>query len=340
MSRDGLTSMTPADRIDALRDEIRHHEERYYIHNDPEISDDAFDRAAARARARSRREHPDLVTPDSPTQRVAGRPVEGFQTVEHLAPMLSLDNAYNDDELRAFDERVRKGAGLGDGAGAVRRRAEDRRPEHRADLRGRAARPRRHARRRRCAARTSPPTSARSGAIPLRLRGGPAGADRSARRGLPAARVVRAHQPRARGRRRAALRQSRATPPPGRCGISIPALVASRGLAAFVYQLVGPTDGAPADALTETAVGACARGGCRSSRTGGAATASTPSSRSAASGPTKRHALEFDTDGVVVKVDDLALRERLGSDREVSALGDGVQVPGAAGARRSCCGST
>src|SRR6185436_16637406 len=59
-------------------------------------------------------EHPDLVTIDSPTQRVAGRPAEGFATVEHLAPMLSLDNAYNEEELRAFDERVRKGAGLGD----------------------------------------------------------------------------------------------------------------------------------------------------------------------------------------------------------------------------------
>src|SRR5207253_1500957 len=59
-------------------------------------------------------EHPDLVVPDSPTQRVAGRPVEGFNTVDHLIPMLSLDNAYTNEELRAFDERVRKGAGLGD----------------------------------------------------------------------------------------------------------------------------------------------------------------------------------------------------------------------------------
>src|SRR4029450_13972102 len=56
-------------------------------------------------------EHPDLVTPDSPTQRVGGRPVDGFPTVEHLVPMLTPDNAYNEEELRAFDERVRKGAG-------------------------------------------------------------------------------------------------------------------------------------------------------------------------------------------------------------------------------------
>src|SRR4029078_9767995 len=61
-------------------------------------------------------EYPDLVTIDSPTQRVAGRPIDTFPTAEHLAPMLSLDNAYHADELRAFDERVRKGAGLGDAA--------------------------------------------------------------------------------------------------------------------------------------------------------------------------------------------------------------------------------
>ena len=60
--------------------------------------------------------HPDLVTPDSPTQRVAGRPVEGFETVEHLRPMLSLDNGYSEDELRAFDERVRRGLGEADAA--------------------------------------------------------------------------------------------------------------------------------------------------------------------------------------------------------------------------------
>ena len=93
-----------------LRDPIRHHEERYYVHDAPEITDEEFDALMHELEALER-EHPDLVTPDSPTQRVGGRPVEGFATVEHLQPMLSLDNAYNEDELRAFDERVRKGAG-------------------------------------------------------------------------------------------------------------------------------------------------------------------------------------------------------------------------------------
>ena len=96
-------------RMSALRDAIRHHEERYYVHSAPEISDEEFDRLLHELE-RLEAEYPDLVTADSPTQRVAGRPTEGFATVEHVAPMLSLDNVYNEDELRAFDDRVRKGA--------------------------------------------------------------------------------------------------------------------------------------------------------------------------------------------------------------------------------------
>jgi len=100
----------PAARIDTLRDRIRHHEERYYVHDDPEISDAEFD-ALVRELRELEAAHPDLVTPDSPTQRVSGRPAEGFDTAAHLRPMLSLDNAYTDEELEAFDERVRKGLG-------------------------------------------------------------------------------------------------------------------------------------------------------------------------------------------------------------------------------------
>ena len=103
----------PEQRIKELRDAIRHHEERYYIHHDPEIADEEFDRLLHELE-QLEADYPDLLTTDSPTQRVAGRPVEGFDTVEHLAPMLSLDNAYNEEELNAFDERVRRGAGLGD----------------------------------------------------------------------------------------------------------------------------------------------------------------------------------------------------------------------------------
>src|SRR5215218_8079271 len=103
----------PAARIARLRDEIRHHEERYYIHNAPEISDEGFDQLLHELEALEA-EFPDLLTADSPTQRVAGQPTDGFASVDHLLPMLSLDNAYGEDELRAFDERVRKAGGLGD----------------------------------------------------------------------------------------------------------------------------------------------------------------------------------------------------------------------------------
>lgn len=102
--------MTPAERIAALRAQIRHHEERYYVYDDPEIADAEFD-ALLRELAELEREHPELVTPDSPTQRVGGRPVESFPTVEHREPMLSLDNAYTEEELAAFDDRVRRGLG-------------------------------------------------------------------------------------------------------------------------------------------------------------------------------------------------------------------------------------
>jgi DNA ligase (NAD+) len=98
----------PATRLEHLRQQIRHHEERYYIDAAPEITDAEFD-ALIRELQNLERDHPDLVTPDSPTQRVGGRAVEGFASVQHLEPMLSLDNAYNEDELRAFDERLRRG---------------------------------------------------------------------------------------------------------------------------------------------------------------------------------------------------------------------------------------
>jgi DNA ligase (NAD+) len=86
--------MTPHARIGELRRLIRHHEERYYVLSDPEISDTEFDRLMAELVALERA-HPDLVVSDSPTQRVGGRPTEGFATVEHSVPMLSLDNTYS-----------------------------------------------------------------------------------------------------------------------------------------------------------------------------------------------------------------------------------------------------
>lgn len=102
--------MTIAERIEALRQEIRRHEELYYVRAQPEISDAEFDALMLKLKELEAA-HPEQVTPDSPTQRVGGRPAEGFVTVQHAVPMLSLDNAYDEADLRAFDERVRKGLG-------------------------------------------------------------------------------------------------------------------------------------------------------------------------------------------------------------------------------------
>ncbi|HEX8852729.1 MAG TPA: NAD-dependent DNA ligase LigA, partial [Pyrinomonadaceae bacterium] len=93
--------------IKKLRDEILHHEELYYIYDRPEISDAEYDTLLVRLR-QLEEEHPELQTPDSPTLRVGGRPAEGFAEYVHRRPMLSLENSYNLDDLRAFDERCRK----------------------------------------------------------------------------------------------------------------------------------------------------------------------------------------------------------------------------------------
>jgi len=100
--------MTPAERIEELRRQIRHHEERYYVLDAPEIADAEFD-ALMKELERLENEHPDLVREDSPTRRVGGRVEFGFATVAHAEPMLSLDNAFSEEDLRAFDDRVRRG---------------------------------------------------------------------------------------------------------------------------------------------------------------------------------------------------------------------------------------
>jgi DNA ligase (NAD+) len=94
-------------KIEALREKIRHHEYHYYVLDQPEISDAEFD-ALMRQLKQLEAEHPELVTPDSPSQRVGGKPREGFVKVPHSSPMLSLDNAYNEEELRNWNRRVRE----------------------------------------------------------------------------------------------------------------------------------------------------------------------------------------------------------------------------------------
>lgn len=99
--------LTPAARINHLRREIDRHNELYYNQEDPEISDAEYDRLLEELQTLEQ-SHPALVTPDSPTQRIGGSVAEGFADVLHLLPVLSLNNTYNIEELRAFDERCQR----------------------------------------------------------------------------------------------------------------------------------------------------------------------------------------------------------------------------------------
>ena len=314
--------MDPLTRINHLRLEIRHHEERYYIHNDPEISDEAFDRLLHELE-HLEREHPDLVTPDSPTQRVAGRPVEGFPTVEHLAPMLSLDNAYNEDELRAFDERVRKAAGLGqtpiayvaelkiDGLSIALTYQDGRlvRGATRGDgVRGEDV--------------TANVRTIR--AIPLALREAPHG--RIELRGevyLPRRAFARINAERE--QEGEPLFQNPRNAAAGTMRNLDPALVAKRQLGAFTYQLVLPaehdsvaSDPSGTDTLARRETHGATLEQMREmgapvephwQRCEGIDAALAFCARWADG----RQDLDFDTDGVVIKVDDLSLRARLGT---------------------------
>jgi DNA ligase (NAD+) len=100
-------------KIEALRDKIRHHEYLYYVLDQPEISDLEFDNLMQQLKDLEAG-NPSLITPDSPTQRVGGKPREGFVKVRHSSPMLSLDNTYSEDELRAWERRVHELTGRSD----------------------------------------------------------------------------------------------------------------------------------------------------------------------------------------------------------------------------------
>src|SRR6202048_954751 len=100
-------------KIEALREKIRYHEHLYYVLDNPEISDTEFDKLMQQLQ-QLEPEHPTLIAPDSPTQRVGGKPREGFVKVRHSSPMLSLDNTYNEEELRAWERRVHELTGRKD----------------------------------------------------------------------------------------------------------------------------------------------------------------------------------------------------------------------------------
>jgi len=110
MGEPATTLAAAAQRAEELRAELRRHEHLYYVLDAPQISDAAYD-ALMNELKRIEADHPELLTPDSPTQRVGGKPAEGFKKAAHSRPMLSLDNAYSAEELAAWDMRVRELAG-------------------------------------------------------------------------------------------------------------------------------------------------------------------------------------------------------------------------------------
>jgi DNA ligase (NAD+) len=303
--------MLPADRIAELRDLIRHHEEQYYILNAPEIADAEFDRLM-RELVELEKAYPDLRDPNSPTSRVGGRPAEGFETVGHLAPMLSLDNAYSEGELHEFHARLCRALGRPDDAplpyvaelkidglsiALTYERGRLVRGVTRGDgLRGEDV--------------TSNVRVIR--AIPRALKGAPA--ERFEIRGevyFPRAAFARMNDERI-----AAGKPPFANPRNAAAGAmrTLDAgAVAARGLGAFTYQIVTPPDGAQPLTSQADVLEHLARWGCpvepnwRRCDGIGAVVAFCEHWRDA------RHALTFDTDGVVVKLDDLALRELAGA---------------------------
>jgi DNA ligase (NAD+) len=312
--------MDPLERIEQLRREIRRHEDLYYRHSAPEISDEEFDRLLHELE-RLEAENPDLVTADSPTQRVGGTTTAGFATVEHLVPMLSLDNAYNEDELRAFDERVRRGAGLGnapvvyvaelkiDGLSIALTYQDGRlvRGATRGDgVRGEDV--------------TANVRTIR--AIPLKLHDAVPG--RIEVRGevfLPRTQFERINKERE--EEGEPLFQNPRNAAAGTMRNLEPSLVARRKLSSFVYQLIAPSgDLRPEGDLrpkgrsylthASTLQGLREMGlpiephWCRCEGIDAVVAF-------CQEWADKRRNLEFDTDGVVIKVDDLALREKLGT---------------------------
>jgi len=320
-------------RVRELRDSIRHHEERYYIHNDPEISDEEFDRLLHELE-RIEADHPELVTSDSPTQRVGGRAVEGFETVEHVVPMLSLDNAYNEEELRAFDERVQKSLRADTPVAYV---AELKIDGLSIALTYEDGRLRRGATRGDGSRGEDVTSNVRTiRAIPLSLRA-PAGSPSP-----PSSRIEirgEVYLPRASFERINRELEDAGEPlfanarntAAGTMRNLDPSLVSKRNMGAFVYQLVGgesPSEAGVVQAFRPAAAGSPEGLPYESHADTLTALASwglpvEPHWRLCASidevvafcaeWSEKRRALEFETDGVVIKVDDLALRQRLGA---------------------------
>jgi DNA ligase (NAD+) len=107
MSSKPLSLKLATQKIQKIRENIKYHEKKYYVDNEPQVSDYEFD-MLVKELEKLEKQFPKLVTPESPTQRVGEQPVNGFESVEHRTPMLSLDNCYSTEELREFEERIKR----------------------------------------------------------------------------------------------------------------------------------------------------------------------------------------------------------------------------------------
>jgi len=303
-------TQTASERVRELRRLIRHHEERYYVHDDPEISDAEFD-ALLKTLEALEREHPELVTPDSPTQRVGGRPAEGFAAVAHAAPMLSLDNAYSEEELAAFDERVRKGLEAGDApVGYVVEPKIDGLGialtyEHGLLVRG--------VTRGDGLVGEDVTSNARViRAVPLGLRDAPA-APLEVRGEVFLPRAAFERTNREREENEEPLFANPRNAAAGAMRNLDPAEVARRGLGAFVYQLVTPGEEGPRFDRHRDTLAALASWGLPVVRGWRACDGLDAVLAYCREWAERRGELDFEIDGVVVKVDALADRERLGA---------------------------
>jgi len=311
--------VTAAARANALRSQIRHHEERYYVHDGPDISDADFDALMHELRA-IEREYPELADPDSPTQRVGGRPAEGFTSVEHLEPMLSLDNAYSAEDLREFHGRLCRALDLpedtalpyvaelkidGLSIALTYEQGRLRRGVTRGDgVRGEDV--------------TSNVRVIRS--IPLALSvGGKDGPPRS----QPALMEIRGeiYFPRPDFARvneaREALGEPAFANPRNAAAGTIrtldPAAVSRRGLRVFVYQTVVVPGAAPVAATHEDVLQTLRAWGLPVERHWERCNGIESVTRFCDRWRDARHALAFETDGVVIKLNDIAMRTRLGA---------------------------
>lgn len=301
----------PASRAAELRDLIRHHEEQYYVHSAPEISDAEFD-GLMRELLALERAHPDLVDLNSPTQRVGGHPAEGFEKVRHAEPMLSLENAYSEDELSAFHARLCRALELPetseltyvaelkiDGlsialtytAGTLTRgvtrgdgtTGEDVTPNVRVIR-----------------------------AIPLKIRGpAPRVMEVRGEVFLPRSEFDRMNEEREAAGEPAFVNPRNAAS--GALRMLDPAVVAKRGLRAFTYQLVLPEGGPAALAYHAEVLRQLASWGAPVEAHWRRCEGLTAVVAYCREWQERRQTLPFDTDGVVVKLDELALRARAGA---------------------------